>query len=358
MRVWISSLLASFAGAVLLALSGCSSVAIRPGDFAEPTVRTELQAAGISDLRDAFARSFCRHYARYRKPDDPACAHWILQADTPAQEPGAASLLPDNAVRTVVVIPGIFGECVSRWVTPYSADKSELEQLGYRVIVVNVSGRGSSAQNAARIHQFFAQHPAERAIVIGYSKGTTDFMLAASQPQAQAWNGRIAAFVSVAGVVNGTPLASHGEGLYQALLARMPLALCQPEDGGGVASLSYLAASQTRKAFAARKHPYPVYSLAAIADRGAVNPFLQPSHALLAKLDGRNDGQVLLDDTIVPGSRFLGSFRADHWSIALPFEDSDASLMRAFSSNNRFPRRALIVSVLDFVNRNLPGETR
>jgi hypothetical protein len=78
---------------------------------------------------------------------------------------------------------------------------------------------------------------------------------------------------------------------------------------------------------------------------------LQGFHDLLARLDRRNDGQVLAEDAIVPGSVFLGVFRADHWSIVLPFEDSGAPEMRPFAVNNRFPRRALVTAVLDFVDR-------
>jgi hypothetical protein len=67
----------------------------------------------------------------------------------------------------LVIVPGIFGECVSRWVTPFSADKEYLEQMGYRVLVVPVTGRSSSVLNAGIIHDFFHKHAFERAVVIG-----------------------------------------------------------------------------------------------------------------------------------------------------------------------------------------------
>jgi pimeloyl-ACP methyl ester carboxylesterase len=358
MRVSLAGCFASFWCMALLALGGCSALALRAIDFAQPTVRTELAAAGIADLRGQFAPVFCRHYSRYRQAGEPACGHWLAGAEAPETHPVAVLSPPGRPLATVVLIPGIFGECVGRWVTPYSHDRAELERLGYRVVVVPVSGRGSSELNAGQIHAFFAETPVERAIVIAYSKGTLDFMTAAAQPQAQSWSKRIGAFVSVAGVVNGTPLASHGETLYDTLLARMPLSLCQAQDGGGVASLAYLAAAKTRNAFAALSKPYPSYSLAAVADERAVNPVLQQPYTLLARLDGRNDGQVLLEDAILPGSGFLGTFRADHWSLTLPFEDSQEPLMRAFGTNNHFPRRALITAVLDFVNSKQPGENK
>jgi len=332
---------------VLFGAGGCAPLSLRSGDFGEATVRTSLERAGIVDRQAEFASLFCAHYAQLAPSG--GCAQW-LQA-VPAGAGGEGTVPAAGGVRPVVVIiPGIFGECVSRWVTPFSADYSYLEQLGYRVLVVPVTGRGSSLENAGIIHQFFVQHPFERAVVIGYSKGVTDFMTAATQPQAGQWARRIGAFVSVAGVVNGTVLASRGEALYRHV-AGWQFPTCGPADGGGVASLSYASVLPVAQVFARLARPYPTYSVVASAEGIVANPLLQGSFDLLAKVDRRNDGQVLAEDAILPGSVYLGTFRADHWSIVLPFEDSDEASMRPFGVNNRFPRRVLATALLDFVNR-------
>jgi pimeloyl-ACP methyl ester carboxylesterase len=338
-----------------MTMSGCAQLALQSGDFGQPTVRSSLGDAGIVDRQAEFAAVFCGHYARLSAQDGGGCGRWLpagrAAASVSASVPTPVAAPAAKTGRSVVVIvPGIFGECVSRWVTPFSADYRYLEELGYQVLVVPVTGRGSSAVNAGIIHAFFAAHPFERAVVIGYSKGVTDFMLAAAQPQAAQWAGRVGAFVSMSGVVNGTPLASRAEPLYRQL-ASLPVSLCPPSDGGGVESLTYRSALPAAQAYAGMRKPYPSFSIAAVAEGGPVNPMLQASYDLLARLDRRNDGQVLLEDTMVPGSTFLGAFRADHWSIVLPFEDSGALEMRPFAVNNRFPRRALVTAVLDFVNR-------
>ena len=67
------------------------------------------------------------------------------------------------------------------------------------------------------------------------------------------------------------------------------------------------------------------------------------------------DHQVLLDDAILPRSTFLGAFRADHWSIALPFEDSRDPWMAPLSIHNHFPRRALLAAILETLDRDLTG---
>jgi hypothetical protein len=265
-------------GAVLLALfaalAGCAPLGLHSGDFPQPTVRTTLERAGIADRQAEFAAAFCRNLAQLAGPDSGDCARWLPAAPPLVTERAAAR--PAAAARpTVVIIPGIFGECVSERVTPFSQDHRYLEELGYKVQVVRVTGRGSSTQNAGIIHDFFFRsHVDLRApVVIASSKGVTDFMVAATHPQAARWSGKVGAFVSIAGVVNGTPLASRGEPLYR-LLASIPVKHCEPQDGGGVRSLAYESALPVAQAFALLRKPHPSFSIAAVAD-GPVNPMLR-----------------------------------------------------------------------------------
>jgi hypothetical protein len=332
-------------------LAGCAEPRPVGGGFPGPTMRSALAGAGVRDGRTDFQAAFCAHYRATKTHAPQACEHWFVLPE----ESAPAAVSGRRAQATIVIIPGILGECVSKWVTPFSHDYEHLRGLGYRVEVIPVTGRGSSAVNAGHIHAFFENQAVERAIVIGYSKGVTDYMLAASQPRAAGWRGRVAALVSVAGVVNGTPVAGRSEDIYQHVLSRLPWSSCGPSDGGGVANLTYGQAFDIAGGFAHTPRRYPVYSIAAVADDSPVNPMLRGFHRWLNTLDRRNDGQVLMEDVIVPGSTFLGAMRADHWSIALPFEDSDAALMRPFGIDNHFPRHALLMAVLDIVERDISG---
>lgn len=332
-------------------LAGCAEPRPAGGGFPGPTVRSALSSAGVRDGRIDFQAAFCAHYRAANKHAPQSCEHWFVAPERAAPAPVSGR----RAQATIVIIPGILGECVSKWVTPFSNDYERLRGLGYRVEVIQVTGRGSSALNAGHIHVFFETHAVERAIVIGYSKGVTDYMLAASQPRGAGWRGRVAALVSVAGVVNGTPVAGRSEDIYRHVLSRLPWSSCGPSDGGGVASLTYGQAFAIAGGFARTPRRYPVYSIAAVADGRPVNPMLRGFHRWLNTRDRRNDGQVLMEDAILPGSTFLGAMRADHWSIALPFEDSDATLMRPFGFDNHFPRHALLMAVLDIVERDISG---
>lgn len=349
MRVKQRRLALCLAGAVVL--GGCGAQGVRAAEGPRPTLRASWASAGIQDQRQAFAAVFCRKLRELSGPRaDCGRWHWGAPAGPVADAMPSAPALRLPRHRTLVIVPGIFGECVAPWVTPFSRDYAALEALGYRVKVLPLEGRGSAELNAAIIHRQLSD-PAlglENAVVIAYSKGLTDFMLAASQPAAAAWRDDVEVLVSVAGTANGSPVANRGATLYERLLARLPLKHCGPSDGGGARSLTYARAMAVAEGFAAAKPPFASYSVVAVARKGKVNPALAGSYRLLARIDERNDGQVLLEDAVVPGSTVLGVFRADHWSIALPFEESDALAVALLRRNNSFPRGALVRALLEF----------
>lgn len=341
--------------ASVLLMPGCGLQGLRVEDLPRASVRGSWPQAGIGDQRQAFADVFCRFHDAHPDPTRAGCDRWmwpVEHTEASSSPPGAP---PPAAppTRTLVIAPGIFGECVAPWVTPFSEDYEALAALGYKIMVLPLEGRGSSARNAEIIHEHLsAPGLGKDAVVVAYSKGVTDFMLAASQPGAASWRDNIAVFVSVAGTANGSPAANHGTALYEKLIDRLlrivPPPTCGASDGGGVRSLRYADAMPVSDAFAASLPPFRTYSVIAVAADGAVNPFLSGFHRLLSRIDQRNDGQVLLEDAVVPGSTVLGVFRADHWSIALPFEDSDAALMKPLGRHNSFPRGALIQALLAF----------
>lgn len=335
------------------AMPGCTSIdplrAQPPTDLLPPARRALVDV----DARGPFADLFCRHYAH--TAHDPArdCRSWVVPAELlplPRKTTGVAP--PPRAVTAVVIVPGVFGECTAPWVQPFSADYAYLESRGLRVAVIPTAGRGSSEHNARIIGQFFAHLDWRDVLVLAYSKGAQDFMQAAAAPDAARWTGAVSAFVSVAGVVNGSPLAEPNVGWYEHLMKHLPLPHCGPSDGGAIRSLTYRAALNVRARFEQAALPFKSYSVVAMAVPGAVNPLLTPFQRALTRADPRNDGQMLALDAILPHSVLLGTFAADHWAIALPFEESDAAVMRPFSVRNAFPRRPLIEAILDYVTHD------
>lgn len=335
------------AAACVYAFSACSLRGIRVEDLPEPTIRSSWTHSGIRDERAAFTQYFCQELSQVSPEVD--CPQWLWKPPTQvvaATNPAAGIV----SRRTLIIAPGIFGECVAPWVTPFSADYSALEGRGYRIKILPLEGRASAARNARIIHEHLSDPSLALAdaLVIAYSKGSSDFMLAASQPESATWRDRISAFVSVAGTPHGSPAANHGADLYRNLLAKIPLDACDRSDGGGIQSLTYAETRRIAEAFVESKPPFATYSVAAVAADGPINPLLKGFHRWLSRIDERNDGQVLLEDAIVPQSTVLGVFRADHWSIALPFEESSAFQMKPLGYNNHFPRGALVRAIVEF----------
>lgn len=335
-------------------LAGCSAnlVAIRQNDMPGASIRMPASAAGVVDRREAFAPHFCRNLREQAVPADAAntCRGWLRLSEPSApDEPPHA---PNATPRTIVIIPGIFGECVAASATPFSDAYALLRERGHRIHVIEVEGRSSSKRNGRIIDAWMSEHAAELqdAVVIAYSKGTTDFMHAAVVDAGERrWMGRVAALVTVSGVVSGTPLATRGRNLYDKLLSNMRLPDCGVGDGGGVGSLTYRESLGIRARYLASANLPATYAVVAITDARSINPVLAPFHGQLVQLDERNDGQVLIEDAILPGSRLIASASADHWSIALPFETSGKGV-RFLSRNNHFPRVAFVLALLDFID--------
>ena len=303
------------------------------------------------DRREAFAGYFCRALREHGVAADvvKGCRGWLRLPDAADDAPVPVS---DASVpRPIVIIPGMFGECVAPWTTPFADAHALLRARGHRIHVLDLEGRSSSGRNGRAIHDWMqAQASALKgAIVIAYSKGATDFMHAAVlDADERRWIGRVDALVTVAGVVNGTPLASPWAEWLETLLEGIDVPTCGAGDGGGVDSQTYAQATAARDAYLAIASRPPTYAVAAVTDEAGVNPLLAQLAVKGRAHDVRNAGQVLFEDAVLPGSHLLAIADADHWSIALPFETSSLA-MRVLAGNNHFPRVALVMAILDFV---------
>ena len=74
---------------------------------------------------------------------------------------------------------------------------------------------------------------------------------------------------------------------------------------------------------------------------------------MLAGYDTMIDGQLTKQDATIPGSKFLGSAKGDHFAVALPFDKSPDKTIRGGMDKTRFPRAALLESMVRFVMDDL-----
>jgi len=336
-------------GAVLC-LGGCAASASLDTAEIVPPVRYPIGVVGVRDGRAAFRQIYCRinEQVGSRYPDRRPCDDALDRLGD--DEPTVFRLDDRNTTTTkttLVFIPGIFGECVRNIATPFSDSYEELRQNGYRVVVVPAEGRSSSATNAAIIDRTL-RSTQDDLVVLGYSKGVSDFMEALQLYADAEWVGRTRAFISVAGVVSGTPIADELEGLYATLLARVPVSTCEPGDKGAVTSLT----RQTRMSWLS-SHRLPetieYFSVVAYPTTSALNPLLAPFHSHLSLIDARNDGQVLIEDAVLPKSHLLAYVNADHWAVAMPFNRSTNPGAAFLAIGNAFPREVLLQAILAYV---------
>jgi hypothetical protein len=338
--------------AALLASAGGCAVRVEsiPG-ISSPAVLLPLRYTGVIDARAEFRNTLCAINAErgHSFPDYRTCDEIFSFSQREAADQPASR--KSSCCYSLVFVPGILGECVAGIATPFSDSYDRLQKLGHSVYVIPVKGRASSAVNAQIIAQYLAQREQQldRVILIGYSKGVSDILDALGADPDASWTRKIRAVVSVAGVVSGTPAADRTRELYDTVFAGLPWPTCGPGDKGGVDSLTRKERLESLARIRLPRH-IKYYSLVAVPSSAGINPALAPFHALLSNDYGPNDGQVLYQDAVIPGSYLLGYLNGDHWAVALPFNRSSSLWAVPLSINNAFPREVLMDAILQFVS--------
>ncbi len=177
------------------------------------------------------------------------------------------------------VVPGIGYDCFRPWLNPPNTVVRNLRQSGYDGIMLKVDGLSGSANNARQIRDAVMAMPmsegAAQLVLIGYSKGAADILEAVvAYPEIRS---RVAAVVSAAGAVGGSPLANDAEQYQADMLRHFPGAACHSGDGGAVQSLRPV----TRRAWMAN-HPLPrdlrYYSLVTFPQPERISSILESSY--------------------------------------------------------------------------------
>jgi len=141
------------------------------------------------------------------------------------------------------------------------------------------------------------------------------------------------------------------------MLRHCPGATCRSGDGGAVERLR----PATRQAWLAQ-NPLPsdvrYYSLATFPQPERISSILKTSYDKLARVDARNDSQVIFYDQLVPGSTLVGYLNADHWAVAVPISRSHPMITSMFVTQNAYPREALLEALLRFLEEDLATPPR
>jgi len=356
-----------------LGVSGCTSTRkITPESLGPASVTVPVTLAGVRDERARFRAIYCAL--------DAGCEDRLRRL---ADEPPASPLLPPTAtsVMPLSTQPATGTLAQSSFVGPESKEarrrrlkvlyvlgfgsdcagqprliEQEMQPFlavrGYRMQVATVSGLGSSASNALALRDTIlaAGTAQEPVVIIGHSKGAVDALqVLVDYPQVRS---RVAALVSLAGAIGGSPLADRAPTSVQQVAAAIPGLDCSAGDLGAIESLR----PAVRQTWLAR-HRLPsdvrMYSVVTLPHVQRLSPGLMPTYRLLRRIDPRNDGNLLSRDQIIPGSTLVAYLDADHWAVGSDLSASTNPIVRAAAGNQSFPRRTLIEAVLTLIEQDL-----
>lgn len=345
-----------FAIAVYLVLAACTKPLVPFSTNTPPLLLVPATRAGVVDERGRFREIYCAVLeARRGLPDYRPCEEALTRVgEEPAGTAQPIELGPSNRRLVAAVVLGLGFDCIEEWLEPTGSVAEHVRRYGYDQVLIRVDALSSTASNARQIRDALLAMPDQsgpaRVVLIGYSKGAPDILDAVVRyPEI---HHRIAAVVSAAGAVGGSPLANDAKEYHANMLRRFPGAICEAGDGTAVASLR----PAIRRAWLA-ENPLPTdvryYSLVTFPQPERISSVMKSSYRKLAGIDARNDGQLIFYDQVIPGSRLMAYVNADHWALAVPIARTHSTIGAVFVTENAYPREALVEALLRFVEEDL-----
>jgi hypothetical protein len=347
--------------AITLLLGGCAGTpeAPPPIDPSSAEVLAFIEENRLSDGRGRFREIFCAVLEEHGQalPDYRSCEEALTYV---GEEKGAAgepvALGPTGRNYLFLLVPGLGWNCFEEWLDLSYSVPRHVSQFGYEVRLVPVDGLSSTANNARMINDYVASLPPEDAdrplILAGYSKGAPDILEAVTAYPELAE--RVAAVVSLAGSVRGSPLANDASQAQANMLTMVPGSKCEEEHGDNDAVVSLR--TEVREQWLA-EHTLPAhihyYSIVTFPDPDRVSWALRNGYRLLAQQEPRNDTQVIIFDQIIPGSTVTAFLNADHWAIAVPVSRKHPLLGKTLVNHNDYPREAFLEALLRFLEEDL-----
>ena len=145
-------------------------------------VLVPIRSAGISDGRARFREIYCavQRDHGHLLPDDRPCAEVLHRlSDEPGPPGKPVHLGQARAPLRLVIVSGLFHECISGFADTFADARPHVERLGFKTEQIMVGGLSGIEQNAAEIRdEVFAMSLSaeEQLVFVAYSKGTADLL--------------------------------------------------------------------------------------------------------------------------------------------------------------------------------------
>jgi len=236
------------------------------------------------------------------KTENPDSGEWADAAKYIESAP--ANQVELGAIPTkyrVLIVPGFMSACAST-APAFQEGQEHLRKHGLDVELLQIPNDSSEA-NGRRIADYVRdkmQGDARKFIVVAYSKGAPDVQHALAEDPAMASS--IAAFVSVAGAVGGSPVVDALPAQIKGLMSQLKLGKCE----GDLDAATHSLRRDVRQAFLASHPslPVPAYSIVALSDETNTSKVLLQAWQLLSVYDPKQDGQLTTADATLPDRNF------------------------------------------------------
>jgi hypothetical protein len=162
---------------------------------AEAAPHTQAVQGSLEDATARLYRSVCE--------SDPHRAfidtiHSLMRESTSSPPPADAKL---------VIVPAAFYRENPRSGADGHVVRAQAERLGWALESIPLASDGSTVENARTICSWLTAQSGARLVLVSLSKGGSDLKLALAQPDAARAFERVACWINLCGILDGTPLS-------------------------------------------------------------------------------------------------------------------------------------------------------